>query len=88
SYYQVNQLFLVGLFLWAFYDGGSRENEALLGAFDPVIKTVLPLSPMTMFELVEALTSHHKRSYGFGTIVGMPATDFCKGVCYGSSGWN
>lgn len=26
-----------------------------------------------MFELVEATTSHHKRSYGFGTIVGVPA---------------
>lgn len=28
---------------------------------------------MTMFELVGAKTSHHKRSYGFGTIVGVPA---------------
>lgn len=50
----------------------AGRTWAFLG-FDPVKKTVLPLPPMTMFELVEAMTSHHKRSYGFGTIVGVPA---------------
>ncbi|ERI07329.1 hypothetical protein HMPREF0083_04613 [Aneurinibacillus aneurinilyticus ATCC 12856] len=35
SYYQVSQRFLVGLFLWSFYDGGSRENVALFGALTP-----------------------------------------------------
>ncbi|SEM79762.1 hypothetical protein SAMN04488688_1242 [Paenibacillus sp. cl141a] len=35
SYYQVSQNLLVGLFLWSFYDGGSRENVAALGAMNP-----------------------------------------------------
>lgn len=41
---------------------------------NPVVKTVLSLPPMTMFELVETGISYHKRSYGFGTIVGVTAT--------------
>jgi phage terminase large subunit len=35
SYYQVNQSFLVGLFLWSSYDGGSRENVGVLGEITP-----------------------------------------------------
>ncbi|MEC0206975.1 hypothetical protein P4H39_30650 [Paenibacillus lautus] len=33
--FQVSQNLLVGLFLWSFYDGGSRENVAALGAMIP-----------------------------------------------------
>jgi len=67
---------LVGLFSWPGYDGGSRENVAFFGARPRKKKTVLPLPPMTMFELVEAWTSYHKRSCGIGAIVGLPAKQY------------
>jgi transposase len=37
---------------------------------------------MTMFELVEAMTSYHKRSYGFGTIVAtaLPEVELIKSI--------
>ncbi|MDT9726575.1 hypothetical protein DUZ99_16465 [Xylanibacillus composti] len=39
--------FWLALFLWAYYDGDSRENVAALEAMTPSKKTVLPL--LTMF---------------------------------------
>ncbi|MDN8588870.1 hypothetical protein B2I21_04345 [Chryseobacterium mucoviscidosis] len=49
--------FLVGLFLWVFYDGGNRENEGGLGTKNPYKKLFSHYRPTTMFELVEAMTS-------------------------------
>ncbi|KOY18290.1 hypothetical protein, partial [Paenibacillus xylanivorans] len=55
SYYQVSQNLLVGLFLWSFYDGGSRENVAALGAMIPQQKLFSHDLQKTMFELVGAV---------------------------------
>lgn len=43
--------FLVGLFIWVFYDGGSRENEGGLGTKNPYKKLFSHYLPTTMFEL-------------------------------------
>ncbi|SDG51562.1 hypothetical protein SAMN04488542_1521, partial [Fontibacillus panacisegetis] len=48
SYYEVNQILLVGLDVWSFYDGGSRENVTAPGD-NPYKKTVLSLPPTRLF---------------------------------------